>query len=112
MPNVKVGEKAPDFTLNNQDGKSVSLSDCTGINNVVLFFYPKDFSPGCTKQACRFRDSYEDFTDLGAVVIGISDDSLDSIRDSLEQPPAHKHRRRDTRRITNKVVTEASLTSL
>jgi len=84
MPNVKVGEKAPDFTLNNQDGKSVSLSDCTGINNVVLFFYPKDFSPGCTKQACSFRDSYEDFTDLGAVVIGISDDSVDSHKEFLD----------------------------
>lgn len=84
MPNVKVGEEAPDFTLYDQDGESVSLNDFKDVNNVVLFFYPKDFSPGCTTQACSFRDSYEDFTDQGAVVIGISSDSVESHKKFLD----------------------------
>jgi len=84
MPKVKVGEEAPDFTLYDQDGESVSLNDFKDVNNVVLFFYPKDFSPGCTTQACSFRDSYEDFTDQGAVVIGISSDSVESHKKFLD----------------------------
>jgi len=85
MPKVKVGEIAPDFTLHNQDDEPISLSDYTGKSNVVLFFYPKDFSPGCTSQACHFRDNYEDFTDLGAVVIGISGDSVESHKKFLDE---------------------------
>lgn len=85
MPKVKVGELAPDFTLQDQDGRFVSLSDFEHQNHVVLFFYPKDFSPGCTKQVCSFRDNYEDFTDQGAVVIGISSDSIASHKGFLEQ---------------------------
>ena len=84
MPNVKVGEEALDFTLYDQNGESVSLNDFKDVNNVVLFFYPKDFSPGCTTQACSFRDSYEDFTDQGAVVIGISSDSVESHKKFLD----------------------------
>ncbi len=84
MPKVKVGEEAPGFTLKDQDGEPVSLSDYRGRSNVVLFFYPKDFSPGCTKQACSFRDSYEDFTDLGAEVIGVSGDSVGSHKEFLD----------------------------
>ena len=84
MPKVKIGDKAPDFTLPNQDGVNVSLSDYENQSNVVLFFYPKDFSPGCTTQACTFRDRYEDFTDLGAVVIGISSDSVESHKKFLD----------------------------
>jgi len=75
---LKVGDKAPDFTLVNQAGESVSLSDYNGSKNVVLFFYPKDETPGCTKEACKFRDEYEAFTDLNAEVIGISGDSSGS----------------------------------
>lgn len=85
MPNVIVGEEAPDFTLYDQDGESVSLGDFKDVNNVVLFFYPKDFSPGCTTQACSFRDSYEDFTDRGAVVIGVSSDSVESHKKSIRE---------------------------
>ena len=77
MVNVKVGEEAPDFTLPDQDGKLVTLSSLRG-KNVVLYFYPKDFSSGCTKEACHFRDSYEDFTDAGAIVVGVSGDSVES----------------------------------
>ena len=85
MPNVKVGDIAPDFTLQNQDDEPVSLSDYKDESSVVLFFYPKDFSMGCTTQACHFRDNYEDFTDLGAVVIGISGDSVESHKKFLDE---------------------------
>lgn len=85
MPNVKVGEIAPGFTLKDQDGNHVSLSDYHGKRNVVLFFYPRDFSPGCTAQACSFRDSYEDFTDMDAVVIGVSGDSVGSHKKFLDK---------------------------
>ena len=80
MTKIRVGEEAPDFTLPDQDGRKVSLSDYRGVSSLVLYFYPKDFSPGCTSQACHFRDSYEDFTDLGAVVVGVSGDSVESHR--------------------------------
>jgi peroxiredoxin len=72
---VKVGDTAPDFTLPSQTGTSVSLKDFKGKKNVIVYFYPKDNSPGCTTQACAFRDSYEVFKDAGAEVIGISEDS-------------------------------------
>ena len=85
MPKVKVGEQAPDFTLPNQDGDMVSLTDYTKEKNIVLFFYPKDFSPGCTTQACSFRDHYEDFTELGAEVIGVSSDSVESHKKFLDE---------------------------
>ena len=85
MPNVKIGEFAPDFTLPDQDGEPVTLSNYRGESSVVLFFYPKDFSPGCTTQACHFRDSYEDFTDLGAEVLGISSDSVESHKKFLDE---------------------------
>jgi peroxiredoxin Q/BCP len=69
---VTVGDKAPDFRLRDQDGKEVSLADFRGKKAVVLYFYPKDQSPVCTKEACGFRDSYEDFVTAGAEVIGVS----------------------------------------
>lgn len=75
---VKVGDVAPDFTLKSQDGSEVSLSDFRGKKNVVVYFYPKDDTPGCTKEACAFRDSHQVFQDAGAEVIGISDDSPQS----------------------------------
>ncbi|MEL6589651.1 MAG: peroxiredoxin, partial [Bacteroidota bacterium] len=70
-----LGTKAPDFALPNQDGQTVRLSDFLGKKHVVLYFYPKDETPGCTKEACGFRDSYESFKDAGAEVIGVSADS-------------------------------------
>lgn len=69
---VKVGDKAPDFALPSQDGSTVSLKDFLGKKNVVLYFYPKDNSMICTKEACSFRDSYKDFVEAGAEVIGVS----------------------------------------
>jgi thioredoxin-dependent peroxiredoxin len=74
---IQVGDKAPDFTLTSQAGQPVRLSDRLGERVVVLYFYPKDETPGCTKEACAFRDSYEVFTEAGAEVIGVSSDSVD-----------------------------------
>ena len=74
---IQAGDKAPDFTLPSQTGESVRLSDRLGERSVVLYFYPKDETRGCTAEACAFRDSYEVFADAGAEVIGISSDSVD-----------------------------------
>lgn len=74
----QLGDKAPDFTLSTQTGEQVSLSDYLGKQAVVLYFYPKDNTSGCTAEACAFRDSYEVFTDAGATVIGVSSDSVAS----------------------------------
>lgn len=72
---AQVGDQAPDFTLNAQDGKPVALKDFLGKKSVVLYFYPKDNTRICTKEACSFRDSYSAFTDAGAEVLGVSSDS-------------------------------------
>lgn len=77
---VKVGDRAPDFSLPNQSGNIVSLRDFVGKKIIVLYFYPKDFSRGCTAEACAFRDSYEVFKDEDAEVIGVSSQSVDSHR--------------------------------
>jgi peroxiredoxin Q/BCP len=69
------GAPAPDFALRDQDGKEVRLSDFRNRKNVVVYFYPKDDTPGCTRESCAFRDSYTAFTDAGAEVLGISSDS-------------------------------------
>ncbi len=74
---LEVGRKAPAFTLPGQEGKLVSLSDFLG-KKVVLYFYPKDNTPGCTRQACAFAAAYEDFQRKDVVVIGISKDSVAS----------------------------------
>jgi thioredoxin-dependent peroxiredoxin len=72
---LAIGDKAPDFSLPAHDGKLVSLADSLGKRAVVLFFYPKDDTPGCTVEACAFRDRYDAFAEAGAEVIGISSDS-------------------------------------
>lgn len=69
--------KAPSFTLPDKDGKEVSLEDFAG-KKVVLYFYPRDNTPGCTKQACGFAGMYDEFTELGVTVIGVSKDSMKS----------------------------------
>ncbi len=75
---VQVGDKAPNFTLPSQMGDNVTLSEYFGEKNVVLYFYPKDETIGCTREACAFRDSYQVFVDLGAEVLGVSGQSVES----------------------------------
>lgn len=87
MPGVRVGDSAPDFTATTQDGNTVRLADYRGSQAVVLFFYPADDTPVCTKEACSFRDAYQAFRDAGAEVIGVSGDSAES-----HQRFAGKHR--------------------
>src|SRR6056297_280776 len=74
---LNIGQKAIDFTLINQNEEEITLSDFSG-KIVVLYFYPKDNTSGCTKQACAFRDVYDEILDLGAVVIGVSPDGVKS----------------------------------
>ena len=83
---LQVGQPAPDFTLTTTSGTPFRLAGQRG-RHVVLYFYPKDDTPGCTTQACSFRDQYEDFKDLGAEVVGISSDSEHS-----HQKFTQKHR--------------------
>ena len=74
---MKIGDKIPHFVLPDSNGIEHKISDYIG-KRIVIYFYPKDDTPGCTKEACSFRDAYEDFTELGCEVIGISGDSVES----------------------------------
>lgn len=88
MTTLSVGETAPDFELTSDEGKPVKLSDYRG-KNVVLYFYPKDFTGGCEMQACAFRDAYPQIESSNAVVLGISPDSVEShkkFREALNLP--------------------------
>jgi peroxiredoxin Q/BCP len=76
---IETGEKAPAFTLPDQDGTDVSLADFAG-QTVVLYFYPKADTPGCTTQACGLRDSAADFNDIGVVVLGVSPDPVKRVK--------------------------------
>ncbi|WP_026915426.1 peroxiredoxin [Christiangramia portivictoriae] len=75
---MKKGELVPDLVLKDQNGHDFNFRDLMGKKAFVVYFYPKDFTPGCTKEACSFRDSYQEFQDLGAEVIGISADTTTS----------------------------------
>ncbi|MFV1977481.1 MAG: peroxiredoxin [Candidatus Scalindua sp.] len=81
---IKVGEKAPDFRLLNQNDDEVSLSDYSG-KWLVLYFYPKDNTSGCTKEACDFTESIKDYEDLDAIILGVSPDSTESHRKFIEK---------------------------
>ncbi len=83
MP-VKVGDNAPDFQLKDQDGKIRNLDEFKG-EKVVLYFYPKDDTPGCTAEACSFRDGYKEIQDAGIVILGVSYDSPESHRKFKEK---------------------------
>jgi thioredoxin-dependent peroxiredoxin len=78
MAKLQVGDRAPDFEATTHQGTRVKLSDFVGQRGLVLFFYPKDDTPICTKEACSFRDSYNDFVAAGVEVIGVSSDSPES----------------------------------
>ncbi len=77
MADLNVGDQAPQFSLKSQDGRTYSLADYKG-RWVVLYFYPKDDTPGCTKQACSFRDNFENYKKLGIQVFGVSIDDTES----------------------------------
>lgn len=81
---IEVGKKAPDFKAQATNGEEVSLSDFKG-KNVVLYFYPKDMTPGCTTQACDFRDHHESFGELNAVILGVSPDPIDRHHKFIEK---------------------------
>src|SRR5690625_2067287 len=81
---VEVGKQAPDFVLKNQDSENISLKDFRG-KIVVLYFYPKDMTPGCTTQACDFRDNYERFKDTNTVILGVSPDPVDRHQTFIEK---------------------------
>ncbi len=85
MTELKEGIKAPDFTLLSSDGGQVTLSDFKGKKSVVLYFYPKDDTPGCTKEACYFRDLQKKFQATGAEIFGVSFDNLDSHKKFIQK---------------------------
>ena len=82
---IRIGDAAPDFTLISTSGQKISLKDYIGKKNIVLYFYPKDNTPGCTKEACAFRDNYEVFKEMGAEVIGVSSDSPETHQEFVKK---------------------------
>src|SRR5208283_236328 len=78
MSELKEGQKAPEFTLESTEGKKISLKDFKGKKNVVLYFYPKDMTSGCTTEACSFRDNLARVQKAGAVILGVSTDDVKS----------------------------------
>lgn len=82
---LQVGDKIPDFSAKDSNGNEFYSSSIVGKKPVVFYFYPKDNTPGCTAEACSFRDQYEDFKDLGAEVIGVSSDSIESHEKFVKQ---------------------------
>ena len=84
MAELKIGQAAPDFTLLASNGEEVSLHDFQG-KNVILYFYPKDMTPGCTTEACDFRDQHSQFNDLNTVILGVSIDSLERHKKFIEK---------------------------
>lgn len=85
MGTIKVGDKLPWFSAKDQNGADFDVASVVGKKVLVVYFYPKDDTPGCTKQACFFRDQYEEFSDLGVEVIGISGDSVTSHKKFAER---------------------------
>jgi peroxiredoxin Q/BCP len=82
---LQIGDNCPSFKLANQFGEFIDSSNLIGTKNLVIYFYPKDDTPGCTKEACSFRDSYEEFKDLGCEVLGISSDSVEDHKKFAEK---------------------------
>lgn len=85
MEKIETGDDIPSFKLQDQNGKWIQIDSIIGEKNLVIFFYPKDDSPGCTKEACYFRDQYEAFVDADAEVIGISGQSIESHKKFAEK---------------------------
>ena len=85
MNEIKIGSSIPAFTLPDQNGNLFDISSVLGKKNLVIYFYPKDDSPGCTKEACSFRDQFEVFKEADAVIIGISGQSVESHKEFAEK---------------------------
>jgi len=85
MEKIGIGSKIPEFTLPDQDGKEFNIKDFIGKKNLVIYFYPKDDTPGCTKEACYFRDQYDIFNEVDAKIIGISSQSIKSHKEFAEK---------------------------
>jgi thioredoxin-dependent peroxiredoxin len=85
MEKVEVGSTVPQFTLPDQNGTQFSINSVIGKKNLVIYFYPKDDTPGCTKEACAFRDQFEVFNDANAMIIGISGQSVESHKQFAEK---------------------------
>jgi peroxiredoxin Q/BCP len=85
MADLEEGNKAPAFSADSSEGKKISLKDYAGKKNVVLYFYPKDMTPGCTVESCEFRDYKTEFGNAGAVILGVSKDSLKSHEKFIEK---------------------------
>jgi peroxiredoxin Q/BCP len=85
MKKIVVGSTIPSFSLKDQNGRQFDISSVIGKKNLVIYFYPKDDSPGCTKEACYFRDQFEVFNDVDAVIIGISGQSVESHKEFAEK---------------------------
>jgi peroxiredoxin Q/BCP len=85
MKKIEVGSLVPEFSLPDQDGKLFSVNSVISRKNLVIYFYPKDDSPGCTKEACSFRDSFEVFNEADAMIIGISGQSVESHKKFAEK---------------------------
>jgi thioredoxin-dependent peroxiredoxin len=85
MGKIEVGSQVPEFVLPDQNGELFNIKDYIGKNSLVIYFYPKDDTPACTKEACYFRDQYEVFSDNGAMIIGISSQSSESHKNFIEK---------------------------
>jgi peroxiredoxin Q/BCP len=85
MKEVKIGSSIPSFTMPDQNGNMFNINSVLGKKNLVIYFYPKDDSPGCTAQACSFRDQFEVFREADAVIIGISGQSVESHKEFAEK---------------------------
>lgn len=85
METLEIGDQVPRFALKDQNGQDVNIADYVGKKKLVIYFYPKDESPGCTKEACAFRDDFAQYTDAGAMVIGINSGSVESHRAFAEK---------------------------
>jgi thioredoxin-dependent peroxiredoxin len=85
MKKIEIGSEIPGFTLPDQDGKVFNIKDFIGKKNLVIYFYPKDDTPGCTKEACYFRDQYDVFKEADAMIIGISSQSVESHKKFAEK---------------------------
>ena len=85
MKKIEIGSKIPEFSLPDQNGNVININDYIGKKNLVIYFYPKDDTPGCTKEACYFRDQYEIFNQADAMIIGISSQSVESHKKFAEK---------------------------